>query len=136
MLTMRWLALAVASAALLFFGLFARAASTAPRGRPFDAQFKDTPCGALPMVELGRPVAGPAPGCMIYRGTRTLTLAKHTHTHTRLRLAVHGPACGSGAWNLHDLSREPESSQSQGQGVIWGTPLQLRYFGVIALANK
>ena len=153
MLRERSFAPVIAALVLLPVGLPATTASAAARVRPFDAQFQDFPCGSPRAGELrlcgtGRighfgPVTsklvlrhragGPAPGCMTYTGTRTVTLAGDKG---RLRLSVTGPACGSRAWGTFTIvGGTGVFSHARGEGVIWGTPLRLRYFGVLTLAR-
>jgi hypothetical protein len=145
----RSFALGIAAPALVLVGLLATAASAAPLIRQFDGQFRDAPCGsALKLCGSGsvshfgsvtstvvlRPTAVVAfPGCPIYTGTRTLTFAKEKST---LRLAIRGSACGARAWGTFMIvTGTGVFSNAKGQGVIWGTPLQLRYFGVLTLAK-
>ncbi|HZQ64949.1 MAG TPA: hypothetical protein VFA66_06960 [Gaiellaceae bacterium] len=115
--------------------------------RPFDAQFHDKPCGPTKLCGTGvlagfgavttelvvTPVGpGPAPGCTLGKGTRTLTLAKDSAS--RLRLAVQGPLCGARAFGTFSVvSGTGVFAHARGGGVILGPPLALRYYGVLAL---
>jgi hypothetical protein len=150
----RSFALGIAAPALVLVGLFATAASAAPLIRQFDCQFRDAPWGALELCGSGRishfgsvtstvvlrPTAvGPFAGCQTYTGARTLTFAKEKG---KLRLAVRGSACfpprsPARAWGTFTIvTGSGIFSNAKGQGVIWGTPLQLRYFGLLSSPNR
>ena len=146
----RSLALGIAAPALVLVGL-ATAASAAPRVRPFDGQFRDTPCGSpragelklcgtgtirnfgsvTSTVLLRRTAVNTIPGCATYTGTRTLTFAKEK---SKLRLAIRGPSCATRTWGRFTIvTGTGVFSNAKGQGVIWGTPFRVRYFGVLML---
>ena len=149
MLKERSIALGIAAPAVVLVGLLATAAAAAPRIRPFDAQFRDVPCGpplrfcgigrvshlgSVTSIVVLRPTAvSPLPGCVTYMGTRTLTFSKEK---SKLRLAIRGPACAGRGWGTFTIvTGTGVFSNARGQGVIWGTPLQVRYYGLLTLAK-
>ena len=150
----RSFALGIAALALVLVGLLATAASAAPRIRQFDGQFRDARCGSANLCGSGTishfgsvtskvvlrttAAVGLFSGCLTGTGTRTVTFAKGKG---KLWLAIRGSACfpplsPARAWGTFTIVRGSGLfSNAKGQGVIWGTPLQLRYFGLLRLAK-
>jgi hypothetical protein len=140
--------LGIAAIAALLLGLVAATASAAPRVRSFDAQFSDHSCGQGKLCGTGTvtgfaavksevvlaPAASPAPGCFGGKGTRTVTLDKDPNS--TMRLAIQGAACGARAWGTFKIVAGTGAfAAAKGSGVIWGTTISLRYYGVLTLTR-
>ena len=150
----RSFALGIAAPALVLVGLLAAAASCGTANQAVRRQFRDAPCGsALKLCGSGsishfgsvtstvvlRPTAVVAfPAAPSIPGLSTVTFAKEKG---KLRLALRGSACfapvsRARAWGTFTIvAGSGVFSNAKGQGVIWGTPLQPRYFGLLTLAK-
>jgi DNA-binding SARP family transcriptional activator len=119
-------------------------AEVAANVEPFSAVFRDTICGrklcgtgdvdrygaATSITEFSEVIAGPQPGGETYKGTRIVTLDESKDS--TLRLAIEGPAVGARAWGTFQIvSGTGAFAKASGNGVIWGEPLLVHYYGVI-----